>query len=648
MANGYRERAVITKIGNICLLFLSVFILLGAFLLPFSHMEIDTNALPVISLQYHASITVNQEDLDQAKIDFPTLYEGVDTYEELRASKLIKLSDEVWYPYYFPIYPLLCIPLKIFFSILNISQERTFSVTNACLVLIALWFVWRKLKVSSFQRLIAVVLLILSPILWYINYINYEAFMFSMVIISLVNYYNKNYKLSAFSLSLAGMSNSAVMAIGIVMIIAYLLEKYKKSKTIGGLVMENYKDVFLYALCYVPSLLPFIVPHFYNSNNIFSTGGSILDYWERFFSYLFDPSLGIFSFAPITLIIFFSIIGFSLVRKHWKSLIWLMFFLAVIAAVSLMPHINCGMIYCSRYLIWIYPIIPLFIVTLGYDAVKSISIKTIMISSMIMITSLMMFVNHDDAWKDREFNTITKEILNYCPSLYNPYSATFYCRTLHIDGAYQIESNAYYKDDETNQIRKLIYKATPENINQLQRDLYGDKESIKYLNEKIAEIGVDKKFHYLNFSKFNNHQLYEKNDEEKGLLQETDEVYSDENFQLYDNGEYFEKYLPIQLKNNTVYKVELKFYEQQLLDVLSKNDFMVDFYGADGTYDFPQQEARNFLQDNNLSYQFYWNSNEVGKNEKNIYARIIAVTSKEIQEVPIEYFRVVRMEQVKQ
>ena len=271
-----------------------------------------------------------------------------------------------------------------------------------------------------------------------------------------------------------------------------------------------------------------------------------------------------------------------------------------------------------------------------------------MISSMIMITSLMMFVNHDDAWKDREFNTITKEILNYCPSLYNPYSATFYCRTLHIDGAYQIESNAYYKDDETNQIRKLIYKATPENINQLQRDLYGDKESIKYLNEKIAEIGVDKKFHYLNFSKFNNHQLYEKNDEEKGLLQETDEVYSDENFQLYDNGEYFEKYLPIQLKNNTVYKVELKFYEQQLLDVLSKNDFMVDFYGADGTYDFPQQEARNFLQDNNLSYQFYWNSNEVGKNEKNIYARIIAVTSKEIQEVPIEYFRVVRMEQVKQ
>ncbi len=323
-----------------------------------------------------------------------------------------------------------------------------------------------------------------------------------------------------------------------------------------------------------------------------------------------------------------------------------MFFLGAIAAVSFMFHINCGMIYCARYLIWIYPIIPLFIVTIGYEAVRTLPVKIIMISSMIIITNFMIFVNHEDAWKCFEFNTTTKEILNYCPSLYNPYSATFYCRTLHIDGAYQIESNAYYKDDETNQIRKLIYKATPENISQLRRDLYGDKESVKYLNEKIAEIGADEEFHYLNFSKFNNYQLYEKNDEEKGLVKETDEVYFDENFQLYNNGEYFEKYLPIQLQNNTVYKVELKFYESTKFDSFNKNDFMVDFYGIDGTYDFPQQEARNFLQDNKFSYQFYWNSGEVEENEKDIYARIIAVTSEKIQEVPIQYFRVVRMEQV--
>ena len=310
---------MILNIGNIVLVLVSFCILLRAILVPISYMEIDTNALPVISLQYHASITVSQEDLDQAKIDFPTLYEGIDTYEDLRLSKLIKLSEDIWYPYYFPIYPLLCIPLKILFSVVNIAQEKTFSVTNACLVLAALWFVWKKLKVSPIQRLMAVILLISSPIWWYINYINYEAFMFSMIIISMVNYYNQNYKASAFTLSLAGMSNSAAMAIGIVMIITYLTRKIQGSKTIKGLITENYKEIFLYALCYVPSLLPFIVPHFYNSDNIFTSMATFSNYWGRFFSYLFDPSLGIFSFAPITLIVFFILVGFTLAKISEKN-----------------------------------------------------------------------------------------------------------------------------------------------------------------------------------------------------------------------------------------------------------------------------------------------------------------------------------------
>lgn len=156
--------------------------------------EIESNTLPVISLQYRGSWIIEQQDIDQAGIDFPSLYQDVDSYDDLRGSKLREINDERWLSYYTPVYPLACIPVKLFLQALNLPQSRTFPVTNAILVIVALCVVNKCLKVSDKQKLFALLLLILNPSIFYINYINYEIFVFAMAIISLTMYYNGHKK----------------------------------------------------------------------------------------------------------------------------------------------------------------------------------------------------------------------------------------------------------------------------------------------------------------------------------------------------------------------------------------------------------------------------------------------------------------------
>lgn len=450
-------------IGGILLIAFAIFLLIRASLGPMWYAEIDSNALPIISLQYRGSIVMNESDLVRAQTDFPTFYAGINCFDDLRSAKLIQ-TPSGWLSYYFPIYPLFCMPIKLLFAACRVNQERCFFVTNALLITIALWFVHKKLKVSSKQRLIALVLLMLSPIVYYNNYLCYEAFIFSMLTISLVQYYNKNYKLSAFLLALAGMSNSAVMAVGIVMVLEHFIKifYFGGQKLFAQIVKENFKSTVKYGICFVPCLAPFFTQQYYCGNNIFLGSSNLQDFGFRFLTYLFDPTLGFFTFSAIGLIMFFGLSIVAICRKDLRALPWLAFLLGTVAAFALMFHINCGMIFCARYLVWTYPIIPIFLATVGFDVLHSVLWRRIIYSVAAISSGLLLFINHPTAQSSLYFNPVTQWILENVPIFYSPYSATFYSRTLHIDGAYNCTQVAYYQSPKTGEVRKLIFKAEPD------------------------------------------------------------------------------------------------------------------------------------------------------------------------------------------
>ena len=613
-------------IGIALVLGYAVVLLLMACLGPIRYDEIDTNALSVISLQYRGSTIINQSDIEQARVDFPDLYKNIYSFDDLRASKLLVVSENEWLPFYIPIYPALCVPVKLFLAFLGLDQQKTFFITNALLISGALLFLQLKLKVSPIQKIFAVLLLAISPIIYYNNYINYEAYIFSMLIVALVLYCNGNRKTSAIFISLANLPNTAVAAIGLVMIAEYFVKILwdKRKETFLAIFQKYWKETAIYALCFAPCLLPTLRTEMLGSIMGSYSLGSVVDFssWlTRILTYLFDPTLGFALFAPAAILLFFLLVIISAVHKRWQSIVWLGMFLAVVATYSLMLHINCGMILCARYVMWSYPIIPLYLATDGYVALNKKLILNALYSGAVVINMGMMWVNPDPGYLG--FTNTAIWMLKNAPALYNPFSATFYSRTLHIDGAYYITDPAYYKDQTTEQIYKLIYKADPGQAEQLYNKLKGDDASMAYLKDKLERIGTDGKYHYINFPQWGEYKVYEKSPVETGelLLAETiGEVY---NVSTESWGTVSGYQMPITIEPNTEYQIELELSRE--FDYTLYADFFVDFYGSDG-YDNPAQEKSNFLHEDVFSYKFYFNSEQFEGETKEVYARIFTPT----------------------
>lgn len=111
------------------------------------------------------------------------------------------------------------------------------------------------------------------------------------------------------------------------------------------------------------------------------------------------------------------------------------------------------------------------------------------------------------------YNKVTISILDNYPWLYNPYSATFYSRTLHIDGAYSIAKPAFYIDSNgSGEIRKIIFKANEESAQRLQSELYGDNAPMNYLSNYVSSKNDDK-YHYINLVQNGKYQLKVKPEE---------------------------------------------------------------------------------------------------------------------------------------
>lgn len=474
--------------------------------------EFDSVALPIISLQYRGSFFPNESDIVQAREDFPILYDGVYNYDDLRANKLIKVTSDKWMPFYFPVYSFLCLPVKVVLQILNINQDRCFLLTNSILIAVALYMVACRLKTSGLHRMFALIMFILSPIYYYNSLISYESCMFALVTIGMVMYANQKRNISAAVISIAGMMNTGILAVAIVMIIEYLVKIIKSESNFKALIINHWKVTLQYALCFTPALVYPILQKIYLKEMIFT---KFMDYtwWlERIKTYLFDFSIGFPSFT-MGIWVFLIITIISVLRYKgggYKSLVWLLFLIGSISLISLHYHINSGMILCARYVMWTYPIILIYLSTIGIDFFKTTKIRTCVYSFVVLSSVVLMWVNHENALCLSKPNLTTKWIMDNIPSLYNPYYATFYCRVVDVhpeDNCYTCQNPGFYLDTSTGDIRKIIYYGN-ENAEQLVIDqISGGKESIEYIKKYIKAHENDEKYHYINISPWSKYKI---------------------------------------------------------------------------------------------------------------------------------------------
>lgn len=623
------------RLGILLVLCISFIMLSRGFLGPMWYAEIDSNTLPTIALQYRGSLSVNQSDIEQAKVDFPDLHKEINGFNDLRSAKLIMISDNEWLPYYCPIYPLLCIPVKMLFQVLHIDQQRCFFVTNALLVAAALLFLQLTLKVSPLLRMAAVLMLTISPIIYYINYLNYEAYMYSMLVVALVLYANKHRNWSAFFLSLAAISNSTMAAIGLVMIAEYGIGilRHLRQCSVSMIVKQYWRETLQYAICFLPCFFPFIYQIYFLGNDVFSGGATTEQYWARFLTYLFDPTLGFTLFAPIALILFFIIAIICVVVKQCQAITWVAMLMAVVGAYSLMFHINCGMLFCARYVVWSYPIIPIFLVKFSPSCIKNKAMLYFLHGASIVSTAVLMIINPLQSSYD--YSTTSKWLLKYMPSIYHQYSATFYCRTLHIDGAYDYTEPAYYGDELTGQIYKLIYKADEGEAEKVYSDLKGNATAMNYLRQELDKNGLDGDFHYINFPSWGQYTVYQKSSIELYGLTARETLVEAKDFTLQKGDTYNYYSSNITIRPNTFYQIKLVLPDD--FKASEYSSLFIDFYGGE-EYDSPDQERDAFIYQGRSDYSFEFNSGEFKEETKKVAVRII---TNEGTPVSIKYFSVV-------
>ena len=626
--------------------FLIAYLILAMILPNGPYGESGSILLSSVSLISHGSFRITPEDLEKACDLFPEQTEYFRAYYTVLPEAL----EGGRYPFYLGVYAPLCIPTLSILRLMHLDATYAFSITNALLLSLALWFVYRFAKIREKQKILAIILLGTSPILRYINVQLYETALFSFVVIAMVFWFNRSRKLAAFFLAIAGTMNSTVMAFGFFMILDYFLEMFKESnwsaKAFFKRFATDWEKTAGLAVCFLPCFVPFVISRiglgcWYFISNM----GTLQGVGGRFLAYLFDLNLGLFPYFPLLLFLFSVVAVWGGVHGKRDDMLCTFFgTLAVIGGYSMIYRINCGMIGIARYNAWLIPIIALG--TVYYTDISFSGTKTRQVSYVLTALSCVwcVFVIGITAYSTNSGNYIwwspvAETVLEYAPGMYDPLPSTFYSRTLHLDGAYGITDPAYYCDPQTNEVRKLIYKADEGQAERVLNELKGDEKSVAYLREKLKDNGVDGKYHYIDFPASGAYQLVEKTPEDLGFA-DAAIVAEGQNLMLESDGNCLITALPFTIKENTIYKIEAVFENNSVLP--KGGELYVDLYGPN--YDRREQEVNNFLRNGIYSYTFYFDSGAIDGSSLNGFVRVFSADKS--LPIKMELLRVTEMERL--
>lgn len=431
-----------------------IFILSISFLGAFSYNngifyhEIDSYVLPTISLQYRGSILMNEADLVKARRDFPGLYKNVNSFDDLRSAKLLVTKSGKWESFYFPVLAIGALPFKLLLALMQANQECCFILFNLfCVAYLEIQILINN-KFSLRQKIIGLALINCSPLFLYVRYIGAETMIFSLAAIGVLRIYEHKYKRAAAAITVAGLANSTVMVLGLACIVDFTVFTLKKHKGQGilGIVWQEVKNIFLLALCFIPSFFPFIFKHATGVRS-FESGAKTGGAFSRCLAYIFDMNLGFCSFCPILVFLLIFLFFGNIKKKSFRIFVFYFGLLGTMLAYSLMPHINCGMIYCSRYVFWSYGMLFMIILLFLFDLFETSmgkKIITIIIALSCGISCACFYLNKATFLYYLDFHKTAKMILSHAPSLYNPLPSTFYSRTKHVDGGYNYKTPIIY------------------------------------------------------------------------------------------------------------------------------------------------------------------------------------------------------------
>lgn len=470
--------------------------------------EGDDYTLPVASILNRRSFNILPEDVAYYKKLFPRWSEWIDAYS--LSGYIAKGGGEM--PWYFPIYAICCIPFTVFLKFLNFPTEFAFPYTNIMVICISFIVLVKCLKRPETEKALLLAILSVNPIIFYFNWTSAETFIYAMLIIACVAWYNKWYKRAAIFVSLAGMLNPTIMSIGIIMIIHYMLcwIKGKEEKISWGLYIKgSILKIFSYGMCYIIGIIPMIY-NYYNMGHInltashseYLTGRETI--LERLLAYLLDLNYGIIAYYPLLLIVAALLSVVAIKNKKVDYIIWGGTFLINMLLYSIITHINCAMSGIARYNVWGVVLLIFGVCLCKNQLVHKIKFKRIINALLVVGVFWTMCIvlwygpNVASNTQYTSFTPLAEYVLDKAPGIYNPLHSTFSSRINHVDGGYDYETPIVYTASDGYIRKVLASKKDQEYLMDNYVSCTGDnkwwKQKVHSLTEKESYISVPPKY----------------------------------------------------------------------------------------------------------------------------------------------------------
>lgn len=315
--------------------------------------------MQTVAFQNHFSFGVSPEDFDETKSQF---YRD-DTYKN---PKCMAFDENGWaYSNHFGAYSAIVTVIKIVLLKLNIYPLWAFYITNLILWMAAVLVVFFFLRVDDRRKFCILILLMLSPAFYYLDWAHTEIYIFAFEVIELVFLYRKQYIPSILAFSIAAMQNVGILPIVAMAGLYYILDCYgryageSKERNVFKFIAAYWKKNIPYGFLYLPAFLPIIV-----SYCRFGTFNRVADFamenkylFHKAAGYLFDPNLGIFPYEPLILIMFIALIIWGFKKYPKDAILNLLGVAGILFIITRQKQINSGMYGIRRYCVWIIPVL---------------------------------------------------------------------------------------------------------------------------------------------------------------------------------------------------------------------------------------------------------------------------------------------------
>ena len=494
---------ITNKFQKMIYLYLFIFIFLGIYFISkvpvnFVAGEYDDYTLMTASMMYDKNYTISSKDVEYARKMFPDISEPLKNYS--LSGYYTKNGDGIaWYA---PTYSIFAIPFVIICKLIRISTSYSFRIANLSIYIFLLYWVFRKKNkvLSPKYKFTMMILLTVHPIFLLLKWNSAEIFIYSLLGMSVVSWFNKEYYKSAIFAALSASLNIVIFLWCFILFCDYFIKIMNENKKVFNYAIL--KKIIRYSSCYIVAILPYLFNYYhtkhFNLPAAFMTDFRLKNILERMMAYWFDLNLGFFPYMSVVLVLSIVIFVNAIKKREYKYVILFITALGISFGYSIASHINSGMEEMARYNTW-NSIFLISIVIYRLNEHKKNRFIDIFLIIGIFISAIVVVKSSKNDYA--EMLPFATKVLDNVPELYSPLKSTFNSRVSHIDGGYDYVTPIIYYD-KNGDARKIL--VDPKGVDKVKDTLTGNFKDITWLNEKLKKI---RKEEYISINKF--HKLFE-------------------------------------------------------------------------------------------------------------------------------------------